>query len=282
MFVLSTPWALQIVLNTPPSPPPQKKKPTLKSSHQFSDYCTDLGMNLGFHILSFLIHYTHVMVRWFVHSVSFLWQGRKSRKLHVCGTLIALLLALSLISKGEAGYLSLLIKNTLTKLCTSLPPYSQYVIRQAVACNEGHLFCRTCLREWIKGHGHRNCPVGRQPLQASDVRGIITFDKVVDSLQVYCPRRTEGCNWTGALETISGHQQQCLHEPIQCTHRGCSQTFPRDQMQRHAGECDMRPQECGYCGVTLPFWQYHDHQELACRKAPVMCPFNCNLVSIPR
>ncbi|CAH3156732.1 unnamed protein product [Porites lobata] len=44
----------------------------------------------------------------------------------------------------------------------------------------------------------------------------------------------------------------------------------------------MRPQVCGYCGVTLPFRQYHDHQELACRKAPVMCPFNCNLVSIPR
>ena len=218
----------------PPSPPPQKKKkPTLKSSHQFSDYCTDF-------------------------------------------------LALSLISKGEAGYLSLLIKNTLTKLCTSLPPYSQYVIRQAVARNEGHLFCRTCLREWITGHGHRNCPVGRQPLQASDVRGIITFDKVVDSLQVYCPRRTEGCNWTGALETISGHQQQCLHEPIQCTHRGCSETFPRGQMQRHAGESDMRPQECGYRGVTLPFRQYHDHRELACRKAPVMCPFNCNLVFIPR
>ena len=119
-------------------------------------------------------------------------------------------------------------------------------------------------------YGHPNCPVGRQPLQASDVRGIITFDRVVDSLEVYCSRRTDGCNWTGALETISGHQQQCLHEPVQCTHRGCSQTFPRGEMQRHTGECDMRPQVCGYCGVTLPFRQYHDHQELACRKAPVM------------
>lgn len=170
----------------------------------------------------------------------------------------------------------------LYKFCPSLFPYSQYVIRQAVACNEGHLFCRTCLRHWINAHGHPNCPVGRQPLQASDVRGIITFDRVVDSLEVYCSRRTDGCNWTGAVETISGHQQQCLHEPVQCTPRGCSQTFPRGEMQRHTGECDMRPQVCGYCGVTLPFRQYHDHQELACRKAPVMCPFNCNLVSIPR
>ena len=170
----------------------------------------------------------------------------------------------------------------LYKFCPSLFPYSQYVIRQAVACNEGHLFCRTCLRHWINAHGHPNCPVGRQSLQASDVRGIITFDRVVDSLEVYCSRRMDGCNWTGALETISGHQQQCLHEPVQCTHRGCSQTFPRGEMQRHTGECDMRPQVCGYCGVTLPFRQYHDHQELACRKAPVMCPFNCNLVSIPR
>ena len=111
-------------------------------------------------------------------------------------------------------------------------PYSQYVIPQAVACNEGHLFCRTCLRHWINAHGHPNYPVGRQLLQASDVRGIITFDRVVDSLEVYCSRRMDGCNWTGALETISGHQQQCLHEPVQCTHRGCSQTFPRCEMQK--------------------------------------------------
>ncbi|CAH3156729.1 unnamed protein product, partial [Porites lobata] len=76
-----------------------------------------------------------------------------------------------------------------------LCPICQYVIRQAVACNEGHLFCRTCLRHWINAHGHPNCPVGRQPLQASDVRGIITFDRVVDSLEVYCSRRTDGFNW---------------------------------------------------------------------------------------
>lgn len=160
--------------------------------------------------------------------------------------------------------------------------YSQYVIRKAVACNEGHLFCRGCLRQWMHLHGNRNCPVGRQPLQASDVRGIITFDRVVDSLQVYCIRRAEGCNWTGSLENISGHQQQCLHEPVQCTHQGCTQTFPRGEVQRHAGECDMRPQDCGYCGVKLPFRQYHKHQELECRKAPVTCPFNCNVVAIPR
>lgn len=146
----------------------------------------------------------------------------------------------------------------------------------------GTHFCRGCLRQWMHLHGNRNCPVGRQPLQASDVRGIITFDRVVDSLEVYCVRRAEGCIWTGPLENISDHQQQCLHEPVQCTHQGCIQTFPRGEVERHAGECDMRPQDCGYCGVTLPFRQYHQHQELECRKAPVTCPFNCNVVSIPR
>ena len=95
-----------------------------------------------------------------------------------------------------------------------LSPFTANVICQAVACNEGHLFCRSCLQEWITAHGHRNYPVRRQPLQASDVRGIITFDKVVDFLEVYCLRRMEGCSWTGTLETISGHQQQRLHEPV--------------------------------------------------------------------
>lgn len=120
-----------------------------------------------------------------------------------------------------------------------------------MACNQGHLFCRTCLWQWINMYGHRNCPVGGQPLQASDVRGIITFDKVVDSLEVYCSRRTEGCNWTGALKIISSHQQHCLHKPVQCTRYGCSQTFPCGQMQRHPSECDMRPQVCGYCSYAV-------------------------------
>ena len=124
---------------------------------------------------------------------------------------------LALIWKEEAGYLSLL-KYT-------------YQITNA--------------------HGHRNCPVGGRPFQASEVRGIISFDEVVDSLEVYCSR-TEGCNWMGTLKMISSHQQHCLHKPVQCTHHGCSQTFPCGQMQRHPGECDMHPQVCVTAELRCP------------------------------
>ena len=116
--------------------PPPIKNPELKSSHQYStpqkswnrklqtqikppsslsldtrstvQYPLSPGFRNGCWLSHFIlfIHYTCVMVRWFAPSLSFLWQRGKNQKLHVCGTLIAVLLAL--IWKREAGYFSLL------------------------------------------------------------------------------------------------------------------------------------------------------------------------------
>ena len=151
-----------------------------------------------------------------------------------------------------------------------------------MACKEGHLFCKTCIEQWVNTHNNGSCPVGRQSLQASDLRDIIAFDRVVESMQVFCPRRESGCQWTGALDLMRNHQQQCLQEPVQCTHPGCANIVLRGQLQAHLATCDRRPDNCPHCGRQLPVSEQQHHQRYACRWAPVMCPFNCNHGAIAR
>ena len=120
------------------SPPPtKKKKPTLKSSHQFSNsnpgfenFKLKESLHLPYHLTSGVLYstppplprifrnkYCMAFIFYLIDSLHFLdgsmvcslvfffLAKKKKRKLHVCETLIAVLLALTW--KGEAGYLSL-------------------------------------------------------------------------------------------------------------------------------------------------------------------------------
>ena len=40
---------------------------------------------------------------------------------------------------------------------------SQHVIREAFACKEGHLFCKSCIEEWVNVHQSMNCPSEDSP-----------------------------------------------------------------------------------------------------------------------
>ena len=131
-------------------------------------------------------------------------------------------------------------------------------------------------------HQSMNCPVGRQPLRSADLRHIIAFDRVVETLEVFCPHRESGCTWTGSLDNTNNHRQQCLEEHIPCTHTGCGQMVKRGNMVVHSDTCDMKPEECPHCRTVLPVRQQSNHQRYACKKAPIICPFSCSDGEIPR
>ena len=86
-----------------------------------------------------------------------------------------------------------------------------------MACKQGHLFCKTCIDQWINAHNNG------KSLLASDLRNINALDRVAESMKIFCPQRYSGCQWTGALDLMTNHQQQCLYAPVQCTHPGCGQ-----------------------------------------------------------
>lgn len=153
--------------------------------------------------------------------------------------------------------------------------FSQHVIRAAVACKKGHLFCLTCINTWLDVHHRLTCPVGRLPLQSSHLRKIIVFDSLVESLEAFCQNREDGCTWTGSLENRNTHLQQCLKEPVPCTHAGCLQIVKREELAVHQASCDWRSLDCECCRIVIPAQEMQRHQRYVCRKSPVPCPFGC-------
>ena len=68
---------------------------------------------------------------------------------------------------------------------------------------------------------------------------------------------------------------------VQCTLPGCNQAMTPGQLDRHLDTCDMREAQCRHCDTRLPF-RHLSHESFACRRAPVVCPFNCNDHTMPR
>ena len=77
----------------------------------------------------------------------------------------------------------------------------------------------------------------------------------IDSLEVYCPNRPTGCDWTGLLSSLEAHTSQCPHKGVPCPNEGCGQVTPAAKMEHHLTECPFRLVECGYCHSTLPHCQ---------------------------
>ena len=140
-----------------------------------------------------------------------------------------------------------------------------------MACNEGHLFCKSCIDQWVNVYGRTTCPEGRQPLLAGNLRNIIAFDAVVDGLRIFCRRREFGCTWTGPFQYSRYHEDSCLYEEVGCTHLGCKQMVMRGQLTRHMDVCEMRPATCQHCDTAMPSRLQANHQRYACRRASTAC-----------
>ena len=74
----------------------------------------------------------------------------------------------------------------------------------------------------------------------------------IDSLEVYCPNRATGCDWTGNLASVETHTSQCPHKGVVCPNEGCGQTIAAAKLKLHLQECPFRLVECDYCHTMLP------------------------------
>ena len=72
-------------------------------------------------------------------------------------------------------------------------------------------------------------------------------------IEVYCPNRQTGCDWTGPLSSVEEHVAECQHQGVQCPHPGCDVTTTAAMLQQHKQECSYREVECRYCKTLLPF-----------------------------
>ena len=130
----------------------------------------------------------------------------------------------------------------------------------------GHHLCGPCNKRL------KNCPECRCFLKATPDKSL---ERVLKSLQVYCSKRKEGCQWEGELGELQNHQDKdCIYVTVQCAN--CDHKGPRDQVVRHQEEeCPHRMVSCQYCDYKCSWkvlTESHYHQ---CLLYPLICP-HCN------
>jgi hypothetical protein len=114
-----------------------------------------------------------------------------------------------------------------------------------------HKFCKTCLLDSYSQK--KKCPLCRNNLNINECHNDVWMSNQIDSLEVYCSKRIEGCEWKGSLSDLNVHKQKfCDYCPIQCIN-GCSEVIFRKDFQKHNQTCHNRLVECEYCHHQIRF-----------------------------
>mgnify|MGYP005992300071 CR=1 FL=1 len=171
----------------------------------------------------------------------------------------------SSISDIEGGYPKALFK-------AGTPPAFLFcaicmdVARNAHRCAEEHVFCLSCIQQWLK-KGHSNCPMDRSPLGDSVGRPLQVFrmaQDLVNDLEITCPNVTAEdrtlaeakseeaslCKWTGKVREELAHFDSCSFRRVPCKWSGCSLRVRRDELTAHMSKHDL--QACPHCQVLYP------------------------------
>ena len=141
----------------------------------------------------------------------------------------------------------------------------------------GDLFCKECISLY-----HRNnqpCPICEE---TSFNMGLKKRDrKRILALELYCPMKSRGCEWTGRLEQLEGHMDvqsgDCLYVDIECPSH-CNQRVQKRNIQNHLSrECPLREYTCRHCNFKASYKVVsEDHLEV-CSYLPVQCPNRCGV-----
>jgi hypothetical protein len=87
-------------------------------------------------------------------------------------------------------------------------PICTLVLENPVLTEYEHLYCESCLIEWLLIK--EICPMTHKPLQLKSIRKpgrIIT--NMLGELERYCCYRSEGCIWYGEQNNYEVHVEQC-------------------------------------------------------------------------
>lgn len=109
----------------------------------------------------------------------------------------------------------------------------------------GYRFCRTCI-EPLQSAAKPRCPLCNGNF--SSVVPDKLLQRTLNQKQVYCTRKTKGCEWTGELSRIEEHELNCPRKPIICDFCKKFQA-PKNELKQHQKSCPSRlircPNGCG-------------------------------------
>ena len=142
----------------------------------------------------------------------------------------------------------------------------------------GQLFCSGCLKNWLKKQ--RTCP----HCQNANSRFIkdLQMKQAIDSLNIYCPNRSKGCDKIPTLSVCNQHLEKCLFVEASCTMK-CGEKMLRKDLLDHKDKCRNRLVQCQYCNTEGMHKEITANSHIDnCPSFPTSCPNNCGHEKIQR
>ncbi len=111
----------------------------------------------------------------------------------------------------------------------------------------------------------------------------LRMKRVIDSLKIYCPNRSKGCDKITTLGECNQHLEKCLFVEVSCTKK-CGERMLRKELQDHEdNKCPNRRVQCQYCTLEGMHKEITAKRHLdKCPRFLVSCPNNCGHEKIQR
>lgn len=152
-------------------------------------------------------------------------------------------------------------------------PLCEGIYMNPVVDNCGHVFCRTCIVQYIERE--RKCPFSQWKLEENHVTKLVLVKDILEKQFVLCKNRIFYCNWVGKLCELERHlNEDCTRQEVVCPHIGCTSTVFREDLKTHEGLCEYRIVDCQDCEIQIAFVEIKPHQDV-CPKFKVPCPQEC-------
>ncbi len=143
----------------------------------------------------------------------------------------------------------------------------------------GQLFCDGCLKKWLQRK--KTCP-HCQKVNFHFMKDL-RMKRAIDSLKIYCPNRSKGCDKITTLGECNQHIEKCLFVEVSCTKK-CGERMLQKELQDHEdNKCPNRRVQCQYCTLEGLHKEITAKSHLdECVGFPVSCPNNCGHEKIQR
>ena len=102
------------------------------------------------------------------------------------------------------------------------------------------------------------------------------YAQQINKLETKCP--TPQCNWSGKVEDVTKHLQQCADATVEC--RQCSTKVLRKLQFKHEDCCPLQIKNCFYCRKEGYAKDIIKHEETECPLRKVECPNECGDLDI--
>ncbi|EGC37911.1 hypothetical protein DICPUDRAFT_149441 [Dictyostelium purpureum] len=105
------------------------------------------------------------------------------------------------------------------------------LIKDARQCSESHIFCDSCIKEWLKTQ--TTCPSCRNFIFYDNLAKNRLVNNLIGNLKIHCP---DGCCETITIDELESHLKCCEKRYVKCPQGNCG-NIRLSSLDEHLNNC---------------------------------------------